>query len=234
MPVHAGARRDLGATRVCASGEALPVMTFTSAKCRSTLARQPSSVGALDHTRVVRSARLLVVPFLLIRHGSVDYDAHPTRFRGHGVDLVPLTRAGIDQAKEFAATMATPDLIVSSPTTRTLQTAHILSQPATTEVVVEVDLHEWVPDRTQQWSGPDVPIAAYAELRRNNGEWPEGERRNWEPLSEVRRRAAGVLERYDRPGLVAVVCHSVVIEALTGHTETAPCGAVDYELPGAS
>ncbi len=34
--------------------------------------------------------------------------------------------------------------------------------------------------------------------------------------------------------LVAVVCHSVVIEALTGHTETAPCGAVDYELPDAS
>ena len=174
-----------------------------------------------------------VVPFLLIRHGSVDYDAFPGRFRGHGIDLLPLTAGGAAEAEVLANAMAAlhVDLILASPMTRSLQTAMIASWRIGCRVEVELDLHEWVPDRSQMWSGGDVPTAAYEELRRFGGEWPDGEERTWEPHSAVRARVSAVLDRYRERGTVAVVCHSGVIEALTGASGSPPCAVVPFELP---
>jgi broad specificity phosphatase PhoE len=95
-------------------------------------------------------------------------------------------------------------------------------------VEVELDLHEWVPDLTQQWSGGEEPRRASEEAARLGGEWPPGEQRAWEPHSSVRHRVGAVLDRYDDRGLVAVVCHSGVIEAMTGVRVTTPCSVVPY------
>jgi broad specificity phosphatase PhoE len=173
--------------------------------------------------------------FLFIRHGSWDvHDVHPGRFRGHGIDLLPLSRAGIADAEDLARRLSGQggvDIIVSSPMTRALQTAMILSWRLTCLVEVELDLHEWVPDLTQRWSGGEVPTRAYEELVALGGEWPPGEHRGWEPWSSVRQRVSGVLQRYSTSGTVAVVCHSVVIEAVTGVKCTEPCGVVPYRQP---
>jgi broad specificity phosphatase PhoE len=171
--------------------------------------------------------------FLLVRHASVDYDAHPGRFRGHGIDLLPLTDEGVAEARELAMRLSAwgpVDAIVSSPMARALQTAMVLSWGLAMEVSVELDLHEWVPDLSQQWSGGEVPHRAYEELTACGGEWPAGEERLWEPHSRVRERAKGVLHRYADAGDTAVVTHAGVIEALTGATATACCGVVRYEL----
>jgi broad specificity phosphatase PhoE len=151
--------------------------------------------------------------FLLIRHGTVDYDTYPGRFRGHGIDLLPLTPSGVTEVERLARRLAADggvDLIVSSPMTRALQTAMIVSWHLKCHVEVELDLHEWVPDSSQQWSGGDVPRSAYQELLTCAGEWPAGEERLWEPHSSVRRRVRGVLGRYSAAGTVAVICHSVL------------------------
>jgi broad specificity phosphatase PhoE len=168
------------------------------------------------------------VPFLLVRHGRVDYDAYPGRFRGHGIDLVPLSHLGVADAEAAAPRLrdAGVQLIVTSPMARALQTAMILSWRLECRVEVELDLHEWVPDLSQQWSGGDLPRLAYEELVRLGGEWPLGEERGWEPHSAVRRRVHGVLERYRDRGIVAVVCHAGVIEAMTGTHDVAPCAVV--------
>ena len=81
--------------------ESLNVSAAAAIAC-SEIARQRSP----RHLTVGRRwSRTCVVPFLLVRHGSVDYDSHPGRFFGHGIDLLPL------------------------------------------------DLHEWVLDLSQRWSG---------------------------------------------------------------------------------
>ena len=171
------------------------------------------------------------MPFVLVRHGSVDFDAHPGRFRGHGFDLVPLTPRGVAEAERLASRMKddSVDLILSSPMTRALQTAMILSWTLGSRVEVELDLHEWVPDRSQRWADGEVAVTAYQELLECGGEWPSGEERSWEPWSTVRRRVTAVLDRYEGDGNVAVVCHSGVIEALTGVGHTPPGGLVPFE-----
>jgi broad specificity phosphatase PhoE len=168
------------------------------------------------------------VPFLLVRHGSVDYDSHPGRFRGHGIDLLPLSPQGVADAEAVAPVLrdAGVELIITSPMARALQTAMILSWRLECLVEVELDLHEWVPDLSQQWTEGDVPRLAYEELARLGGEWPAGEERMWEPHSSVRRRVNGVLERYTDRGVVAVICHSGVIEAMTGEHAVEPCAIV--------
>jgi broad specificity phosphatase PhoE len=172
------------------------------------------------------------VPVTLIRHGRWDVDGG-RRFRGHGVDLTPLSPEGIADAEAAgrALVLSPPDLILSSPMTRALQTAMIISRHVDRAVVVEMDLHEWMPDDTQQWIDGTVPAAAAAELEACGGEWPRHETRGWEPLSAVRARAVAVMDRYDDGRELLVVCHSVVIRAVTGvrdvgHCVPVPC-AVD-------
>ncbi len=174
------------------------------------------------------------MPFLLVRHGRVDYDSHPGRFFGHGIDLLPLTPQGVADAEAVAPALrdAGVELIITSPMARALQTAMILSWRLECRVEVELDLHEWVPDLSQRWSGGDVPRLAYEELARIEGECPVGETRTWEPHSSVRRRVNGVLERYTNRGVVAVVCHAGVIEATTGEHGVAPCAVVALEELG--
>jgi broad specificity phosphatase PhoE len=162
------------------------------------------------------------VTITLLRHGRTEYDV-VDRFIGHGRDLAPLTSAGIADAERAATSLAaTPvDLVVSSPMTRALQTAMIVGRRLDREVVVELDLHEWMPDSAQRWHGPTVPTEAYDALRSAGGEWPSGTTPGWEPLSAVRARAWAAIGRHDDRGDLLVVCHSVVIEALTG---VAGCG----------
>jgi broad specificity phosphatase PhoE len=86
-----------------------------------------------------------------------------------------------------------------------------------------MDLHEWMPDDMQQWNDGTVPAAAAAELEACGGEWPPDETRGWEPLSAVRARVGAVLDRYDDGRAVLVVCHSVVIQAITGVRDIGHC-----------
>ena len=171
------------------------------------------------------------VGFLLIRHGRVDYDAYPGRFRGHGIDLLPLMEQGRAEAEALASKLegSNVSLILASPMARALQTAMIVSWRLVGHVEVELDLHEWVPDQTQSWQGGEIPMDAYEDLVRHGGEWPEGERRAWEPHSAVRSRVGAVLRRYESvDGTIAVICHSGVIEAMTGAAHTPPCGIVAW------
>ena len=168
---------------------------------------------------------------MFLRHGRWDVE-HGRRFRGHGVDLTPLSPDGEDDAEAagHALAAAPPNLILASPMTRALQTAMIVAWHVDRPVVVELDLHEWMPDDTQSWIDGTVPQAAAAEMRSCGGEWPLGETRAWEPLSAIRRRVGAVIDRRRNAGDLLVVCHSVVIEAMTGlrdaaHCEPVPCPA---------
>lgn len=88
--------------------------------------------------------------FYLVRHGEPTYDHMlENGFWGFGRDFAPLTEKGKQQAKMTAKDIRLKDaeIIVSSPYTRALQTAQIISRETGIPVEVEIALHEWMPDQ---------------------------------------------------------------------------------------
>jgi broad specificity phosphatase PhoE len=159
--------------------------------------------------------------FYLMRHADTDWTlVNERHLVGAANDLAPLTELGVRQVEAALQQIRPLDirLILTSPMTRALQTAALLSRALDLPLAVEFDLHEWVPDRTYSWSTPDEVLALIENMRHHGGEWPVGEPRPlWEPMSAVRQRSLGVLTRYaDAAYAIAVVTHGGVVESLTG------------------
>lgn len=175
----------------------------------------------------------------LVRHGEADYGPINDRgWPGMAAELAPLTTDGAAQAvaaaDELGAAGAT--YLVSAPATRALQTAALIGHRLALRVRVDFELREWVPDRTGSWRGLADVKAALRDLEAGDGEWPAGTTRPWEPLSDVRDRATAALERHvtDAGGPIIVVTHAIVIQALTGESETSLGGIRRHlHLPGA-
>jgi len=94
----------------------------------------------------------------MIRHGVPDYtyvDEH--NFIGHGNDLAPLDKDYIGEVINTSKDkrLKNAEIIISSPYTRALQTAAIISRENDLDIVVEPDLREWEPDLTYQYKGRD-------------------------------------------------------------------------------
>ena len=90
---------------------------------------------------------------VFIRHGEPDKaEVEKRGFIGQGRDLAPLTEEGIRQAEEVSlnSILEGCQLIVSSPYTRALQTAAILSKNTGLNIKVEGDVHEFILDKTFQ------------------------------------------------------------------------------------
>ncbi len=163
----------------------------------------------------------------LLRHGEANYD--PVRERqwpGSMADLAPLSAVGVQQAVAAAErlTEAGATTLVSSPYTRTMQTASFVASRLGLPAEVEFGLHEWLPDDTFSWQTHAQVRAQVADFESCGGEWPPGELRPWEPLSAVRDRATaalrGVVERTTEGGALIAVCHEMVIRSLTGEVAT--------------
>ena len=158
--------------------------------------------------------------FHLIRHGEPDWSlAAGGNLKdvgdGWAVHVVPLTQTGIRQIAEASEPLEAEDyqLVISSPMTRALQSANVISRILDLDLRVEFDLHEWVCAWRPSLELVDKTVAEMLSL---GGEWPSGETRDWEPLSSVRARVGRALDRYRTFERVVVVCHETVIFSLTG------------------
>lgn len=165
---------------------------------------------------------------LFIRHGEPDYQPVDQRgFIGLGRDLAPLSALGVRQAEQAALDprLADAQLIVSSPYTRALQTAAIVSRHTGLELRVETDLHEMIPDKTFQVKGLEQNSQFHQDFIRCQGEYPPGESRKWETIAEVIARTQRVLDRYLAEGYrsIAVAAHGGVIRRYTGRLEIEYC-----------
>lgn len=163
----------------------------------------------------------------LLRHGEADYEpVRERRWPGSMADLAPLSARGLEQAAEAARHLAQVGAVrlVSSPFTRAMQTASIVSCHVGLTLEVEFDLHEWLPDDTFGWQDHAEVRAFLADFDSSGGEWPANQRRPWEPLSAVRQRATAALRRaaagINGDGSLIAVCHEMVIRAVTGEQLT--------------
>ncbi len=158
----------------------------------------------------------------LVRHGKTDYSEKNTKiYQGFGVNLAPLSASGIAQIQKTAKDprLKKARLIVSSPYTRALQTAAILSKELGLDIAVETDLHEWIADKRYQSISEEQTEARYRAFIEHGGQYPEGEEQDWEDCQALRRRALAALKRYRGRGPLIVASHGMLIRALTGGYE---------------
>lgn len=172
--------------------------------------------------------------FYLIRHGEPTYKSVDERnFIGHGRDLAPLTEAGIKGVKETAkdSRLRNCEIIVSSPYTRALQTAAILSKELGIDLEVDIDLHEWIPDiiNFQHKTTKDC-IDLCNEFELYNGVRPTGEVKVWETAESMKRRMNSVFNRYKKYQRVIVVCHGMVIRTVKYQESIAHAEIIEYIL----
>lgn len=156
---------------------------------------------------------------LMIRHGKPTYDACTVRnFIGHGRDMAHLTPEGIGKVKNIAKDerLKKAQLILSSPYTRALQTAAIISKEIGIDIQVELDLHEWLPDKTFQYKNATEVEDLHKEFDENHGIYPEeNHNKIWESLTDMQQRVKNVLHKYyGKYDEIIMVSHGMVMRSL--------------------
>jgi broad specificity phosphatase PhoE len=163
---------------------------------------------------------------IFIRHGIPDYTPCWERgFIGHGKDLACLTEEGVAQAEAVSKNplLSGGELIVSSPYTRALQTAAVISKNTRLNITVEIDLHEFLPDKTFQYKGKEESDRLHTDFLNCMGRYPAGETRKWETIAEIKRRVVAVMKKYMIHKKIIAVTHGGVIRRFTGTVEVNFC-----------
>jgi broad specificity phosphatase PhoE len=175
-----------------------------------------------------------VTRFHLIRHGEAAWAAmHARGAQGRDFNFVELTPAGVAQIEALAADarLKSAEAVISSPYTRALQSAAILSRRLNLPLHVEHDLHEWLYDRD-----PYAPFVADEVERRRQHYFasdrfaPPESQLAWETAFEVRTRVEAVLRRHAHHDASIVVCHVGVIFSLTGREKVGLGEVVGFDL----
>lgn len=156
--------------------------------------------------------------FILIRHGKTDYNLVTEKgFKGHGLDLSFLSDEGIKQANNVAINpiINNSNVLISSPYTRCMQTASIISNKLNLPIIGEIDLHEWLPDLSFNYQSGKTAVLNYNKAIQDylNSEITSKE---YESIYSVQIRALKVLKKYLQYEKVLVVTHGGVMYSLTG------------------
>ncbi len=170
---------------------------------------------------------------VFVRHAQPDWPfADEYGLRGASRDFIGLTPRGVSQAEEVAldSRLEGAELIVTSPYTRALHTAAVISRCLELRVSVEYDLREWIPDRTGDCDSFAVIRALAEDFRLHAGAYPDGETRVWETHSSLRTRVRGVLERYASQRKIIVVSHEMAIGSVTGAIEIEFAGILEWQI----
>lgn len=103
----------------------------------------------------------------------------------------------------------------------------VLSKELGIDIVVEIDLHEWIPDLSFQYYKTQEECRILSEdFTLHNGIYPENEQKLWESNESMKKRMENVLIKYTGYKKVIVACHSMVMHALTGRREPISYGEI--------
>ena len=170
--------------------------------------------------------------FLLMRHAQPDFSGvNGWALPGWPVDLAPLAPAGEHQVKAQIPTILKfdPEVVITSPVTRALHTALLMSSDLRVPLKVEFDLHEWFPDVRLQRLNWEQLLERQAEFETLKGEWPSGESRPWETATSMRERLLAVLRRYISFRRVLVISHQEPIRAISQVNEVGHASLIRFE-----
>ncbi|MFA6801531.1 MAG: histidine phosphatase family protein [Acholeplasmataceae bacterium] len=170
--------------------------------------------------------------FIFIRHGEPRYDETQNIWqKSVGYNFGKLTENGEDQALEVAKNplLKDADIIVSSPYTRALQTAAIISRITGIKLVIENDLHEWNPDTNFIFDFEDnLPFEEYLK---NKGIHQLDDKYRWEAYKDIKKRVELSLLRYKNYKKVIVVSHGIVMSTVTRFDDVIEyCGIREVDI----
>jgi broad specificity phosphatase PhoE len=171
--------------------------------------------------------------FYLIRHGRTDYSERNTKiFQGFGVNFAPLSEEGINQIKKAAKDirLQNANIILSSPYTRALQTAAVLSKELNVDIIIETDLHEWMANKNYVYESNEQAELNYKEFVDLSGIYPSDSEKDWEDNNRLRNRFIAVLRKYEKYGKVIVACHGMLIHSLGFDNLSENGEIVEYNL----
>lgn len=165
----------------------------------------------------------------LIRHSEPTYSTVTAAgYVGYGRDLAGLSERGIAIAKETSHNpiFQKIELMLASPYTRALQTAHYLAKPYDFDLKVELGLLEWRPDLSgRRLTSEAQSFAAFREYCRDKTHRNPGYPLEYETGEEVKARMLQVLAKYQEDySRIACVTHGEAMRQFVGEKKIAYCG----------
>jgi len=170
---------------------------------------------------------------IFIRHGEPDYTHVSNKgYAGHGLSFAQLTEAGILQAEEvsYDVRLDNSEIIIASPYTRALQTAAIISKNRNLNIKVELDLHEWHPDLTFQFTTFEEVSKANKLCTEHKGVCPPGCEVLFENLEDVFNRVKNCLLKYKDYNKIIVVAHGIVMRQFHYKSKIPYCGIIEIDF----
>lgn len=163
--------------------------------------------------------------FIMVRHGEPDYTiVNEWAKIDIAKNFAPLTDNGIAQIKETILDLQeeNADIIITSPFTRCMQGACMMSKALNLEVYVEHNLHEWELDTTH--SVRRKHAIKHLLWQFNNKSWTP--KSKWENPADVKKRILETLDKYLKYDKVIVSCHAMVILYTLGDKEPTQYGKI--------
>lgn len=170
---------------------------------------------------------------VFMRHSEPDYSfVEEKGYIGHGIDLAQLTEKGIQIAENASldSRLNNAEIIVSSPYTRALQTAAIISKNRQLSIQVELDLHEWLPDLSFQYSTNEQARSQNRLCIEQNGVCSDNNSIKYENLENVFNRAKKALLRYSSYQKIIVVTHGIVMRRFAFEPNIPYCGILEVDF----
>ncbi len=170
---------------------------------------------------------------VFMRHSEPDYSfVNDRKYIGHGKDLSQLTENGIQIAEKasYDSRLDNAEIIISSPYTRALQTAAIISKNRQLNIKVELDLHEWMPDLTFQYSTVQEAIKAGELCTAYKGICPADSDIKFESLESVFNRAKKAILQYSKYKKIIVVTHEMVMKRFAFESRIPFCGISEIDF----
>ena len=170
---------------------------------------------------------------VFMRHSEPDYSfVEERKYVGHGLDLAQLTENGIQIAENASldSRLDNAEIIVSSPYTRALQTAAIISKNRQLSIKIELGLHEWIPDLSFQYSSKEWASKATKLCLEYKGVCQDNSEIKFEDLEDVFKRAKTALLRYSRYRKIIVVTHGIVMRRFSFAPLIPFCGISEIDF----
>ena len=163
--------------------------------------------------------------FIMVRHGEPDYEV-VNGWAGIAVakNFAPLTEKGVCQIQETIEILKQENaaVIISSPFTRCMQGACMMSKELQLDVIVENDLYEWQLDKTH--SVRSKVREKILIWKFNHTKWNRFSK--WENPNDVKKRVLQVFNKYLDYEKVIVSCHAMMIMYTLGDEKPTEYGKI--------
>ena len=150
---------------------------------------------------------------VLIRHGKANYSYIKSDRNFYlWKNFAGLSHLGKKQAKNVAKDprLLGSQLILTSPYTRSLETAHIIANELKLPVEVEFDLREWEHNVAKQFDSKEFK-KMIAEMVRHKGIYDKNCEHKWESLNVLGTRTFNVVKKYFNYNKIIIITHAMVI-----------------------